>query len=45
MKLTFDAKFWERTNILSRACLIIGAFFMDLGMQLAGLEVKPKEKK
>ena len=38
MKFNVNAKFWKETNFLAKWCFYLGAFFMDLGMKLSGLE-------
>jgi len=43
MKLTFDKRFWDKSNFLARTCFVIGAFFMDLGMKLSGFDTKPND--
>lgn len=40
MKFQVDAKFWNKANFLAKACLVIGVWFIELGMKLNGLEKK-----
>ena len=38
MKINVDKEFWDKTNILGRACFMIGWFFIELAMRLSGLK-------
>lgn len=31
-----DKEFWNNSNILSKICLVIGGFFLDLSFKLSG---------
>lgn len=38
MKININQNFWNKSNIVAKVFLMIGFFFVDLGMKLNGLE-------
>lgn len=38
MKFTVDGNFWNQSNIFAKICLMIGFWFVNLGMKLNGME-------
>ena len=47
MIFNVDSRFWNKANIVAKLFLIIGFFFVDIGMRLAGMgqnEVRKTKK-
>jgi len=40
MKFNVDSEFWNKTNILAKICIVVGAFILDLGFKLSGMNQK-----